>query len=288
MKRNKIVSLAAASVLALTILAGCGSEDKGNSTSEFKDGKYRVEYDKADTRGWKAFVELTVKGGKITEADYDYVNDKGARKSEDAEYNKAMMDKAKTNPETYLPQLEKALVEKQDISKVDKVTGATHSWEGFKELASELIEKNVKKGETATLKIAQPDVKKESALKDGTYKAEYDKADTHNWKAFVEITVKDGKMSAVNFDYVNADGKFKSEDAAYNESMMKVAKTNPATYMPQLEKALVEKQDVAKVDSVTGATASSKNFTTLASKLVTEKIAKGDTTTLVIPQTDVK
>ncbi|WP_426348862.1 FMN-binding protein [Alloiococcus sp. CFN-8] len=283
MKRNKIMSLAAASVLALTILAGCGSNDKDAApASDYKDGKYRAEYDQIDKNGWKAFVELTVKDGKIAEVDYDYLNDKEERKSENEAYNTKMKEVAGTNPEAYLPELEKALVDKQDASKIDNITGATHSVDGFKEMVAKLVDEKIKKGDETTLVIAQPSPAEEVKLTDGTYKAEYDKFDSHSWKAFTEITVKDGKIAEVNFDYVNDKGEMKSESAEYNESMKKVSGTNPEEFTPVLEKALVDSQDPSKVDTVTGATSSSNDFKALATKLISEKIAKGDTTTLVV------
>ncbi len=154
MKRNRIISLAAASVLALTMLAGCGNKNA------LKDGKYKAEYDKEDTRGWKAFTEIEVKDGKIISANYDYVNKDGKLKSKDAEYNKAMKDKSGTSPAEYSPALGKALVDKQDPSKVDKVTGATHSSDAFKEMAKKLMDEKAKKGDQTTLKLPQTDVKK--------------------------------------------------------------------------------------------------------------------------------
>ena len=278
-----MLSLAVTSVLALTMLAGCGGNDKDAApASDYKDGKYRAEYDQVDKNGWKAFVELTVKDGKITEVDYDYLNEKEELKSENAEYNKKMKEIAGTNPETYLPALEEALVDKQDAAKIDNITGATHSVDGFKEMVAKLVDEKIKKADTTTLVIPQPSPAEEVKLTDGTYKAEYDKLDSHGWKAFTEITVKDGKITEVDFDYLNDKGERKSENAEYNESMKKVAGTNPEEFTPILEKALVDSQDASKIDTVTGATSSSNSFKALAQKLISEKIAKGDTTTLVV------
>ncbi len=283
MKRNKILSLALTSVLALTMLAGCGSNEKDAApASDYKDGKYRAEYDQIDKNGWKAFVELTVKDGKIAEVDYDYLNENKERKSENEAYNTKMMEVAKTNPETYLPALEKALVDKQDAAKIDNITGATHSVDGFKEMVAKLVDEKIKKGDTSTLVIAQPSPKEEVKLTDGTYKAEYDKFDGHGWKAYVEVKVEGGKITAVDFDYLNEKGEKKTESAEYNESMKKVSGTSPEEFAPTLEKALVDSQDASKVDTVTGATSSTNDFKALSTKLISEKIAKGDTATLVV------
>lgn len=292
MRRKKILSLIVASVLSLTILTACGKKEEPKpadnkpaaGASALKDGKYRAEYDKEDTKGWKAFTEIEVKGGKVVSAKYDYVKPDGSLKSQDKAYNDAMKAKSGTNPAEYTVKLANALVEKQDATKVDKVTGATHSWEYFKEMADKLIKEKASKGDTAKLVLPQPDV---LTLKDGKYKAEFDKEDTRGWKSFVEIEVKGGKITAAKFDDVKADGSLKSQDKAYNDSMKKSSPTNPADYTVKLAKALVEKQN-SNVDVVTGATSSSNNFKTLASKLLTDKAAKGDATTLVLPQPDVK
>ena len=119
-------------------------------------------------------------------------------------------------------------------------------------------------------------------LKDGTYKAAYDNFDSHGWKATVQIDVKDGKIAACTFDYVNKDGKLKTQDADYNSSMKAQNGTSPAEYSPKLAQSLVDAQDIAKVDSVTGATSSSNNFKTLAAAAL-EKAKTGDTSETAVP-----
>ena len=99
--------------------------------------------------------------------------------------------------------------------------------------------------------------------KDGSYKASQDKFDDRGWKGTVEVEVKDAKIASVKFDYVNKDGALKSQDAAYKAAMEPVAKTYPEKAFAELQAALVEKQDVAGVTAVAGATASSNDFIAL-------------------------
>lgn len=106
----------------------------------------------------------------------------------------------------------------------------------------------------------------ESGLKDGEYKAEQDKYDDYGWKGQILIVVKDGKISSVDFDYVNKDNKLKSEDQGYIKAMEDKTKVNLANAMIELEKTLVETQDVAAVNAVSGATATSNDFKALAEK----------------------
>jgi len=110
--------------------------------------------------------------------------------------------------------------------------------------------------------------KEEAGLKDNTYKAKSD-ADERGYVSSIEIEVKDGKIANVKYDEAK-DGVSKKDDAGYNENMKAKIGTNPQEAFPALEKALVEKQDVAAVDAVTGATHTSESFKTLAEKALAD------------------
>lgn len=120
-----------------------------------------------------------------------------------------------------------------------------------------------------------------ASLTDGTYRAEYDKEDSHGWKAFVEVTVEGGQMTAVNFDYINADGAFKSEDAGYNTQMKDIIGISPAEFKVALADSLIATQNPAKIDAVTGATISSDEFVAFTTALM-EQMQAGNTEVLVI------
>ena len=109
---------------------------------------------------------------------------------------------------------------------------------------------------------------KEAGLKNGTYKAESEK-DERGYVASIEIEVKDGKIATVKYDEVGEKGS-KLADADYNANMKAKSGTNPEEAFPALEKALVEKQDVAGVDVITGATHTTENFKTLAEKALSD------------------
>ncbi|WP_125151948.1 FMN-binding protein [Clostridium rectalis] len=154
---KKISGIVLCIAMTMTLFAGCASSNDGNKgakdsketkTITYKDGKYKASYDKADSHGWKAFVELEVKNGKISAVDFDYLSKDNKRKTEDRNYNETMKkSKSKTSPKEFCPKLEKNLVEKQDLNKVDGVSGATSSVENFKALAKAALE-NASKGET--------------------------------------------------------------------------------------------------------------------------------------------
>lgn len=123
----------------------------------------------------------------------------------------------------------------------------------------------------------------ESSLKDGVYKVAFDNFDSHDWKAQVELEIKDSKIANVKFDYVNKEGKLKSQDAEYKKSMESKSGTYPEKYIKELQDQLIQKQDIAAVDAVTGATSSSNNFKELVKYALDEMAKKGVTGEKTIP-----
>lgn len=118
-------------------------------------------------------------------------------------------------------------------------------------------------------------------MNDGTYTAEDLNYDDHGWKAAVTITVSSGRISDATFDYTAEDGTTKSGNAAYAEKMGTYAGITPDEYIQQYTKSLVETQDPEKIDVITGATTSQKDFKTLATAAM-EAAKAGNTNTAKI------
>ena len=112
--------------------------------------------------------------------------------------------------------------------------------------------------------------------KDGTYRAEAQSYDDHGWKEYLVVTVKDGQITAVDFDAVNReDGRKKTEDEDYKQAYLNAdLGTWPEDYTKKLEDSLIERQAAASVDTVAGATNSSTAFKKLAGALE-EPMRKG-------------
>jgi len=93
---------------------------------------------------------------------------------------------------------------------------------------------------------------------DGTYTGEspYDQFD---YKHVVELTIEGQKITMVNYNEVHKDGSDKKSDKKYNEQMS-AAGTSPAIAYPDMEKQLVEKQEMWEVDAMSGATYSLYRF----------------------------
>lgn len=289
MKHSSKLSALAAVTLAL-MLTACGNNNNTASNSgavnepaateagsaaepaaagAFTDGTYKAEYDRNDVRNWKAYVEVTVKDGSVEKAYYDYSNDAGEKRSENENYIKGFSEVNKFTPREAFDKLGEALVASQDAAKVDAVSGATHSSRNFNELAAAALDK-AKAGDTAAAVVPLYD--------DGVYKVSGDAFDEHGWKPQLDLEIKDHTIAAVQFDYVNEAGKLKTEDAGYQASMEPVSGTYPAKYTEELEKQLIEKQQIGSVDAVSGATTSSNNFMVLVEHALDELAEVGDTT----------
>ena len=167
MKNKKLLALICASVLAIGSLTACSSATdapentetstpaEGTEAAALVDGTYRAEYDKEDSRGWKGFVEVTVEGGKMTAATFDYINADGALKSADEGYNTSMKETAGTGPAEFTVALTESLIATQDPAKVDVVTGATSSSQEFVNFTTALMAQ-MQEGNTEVLVVAQP------------------------------------------------------------------------------------------------------------------------------------
>ena len=117
-------------------------------------------------------------------------------------------------------------------------------------------------------------------LKDGTHKLE-EKNEKNGYRAVFEMTVKDGKITESKYDNINADGKSKTEDTKYEESMKAKSGVGPKEYIKQLNDSFVKAQSASGVEVVTGATHSSESFQNYAQQLI-QAAQAGNTDTIEI------
>lgn len=268
MKKLLIVTLVA--LLAIALVAGCGqqkpqeqtppAESKPQQPAEnqevsYNDGVYYVEKADFDDHGWKAMVTVVVKDGKIAGVYFDEINEDGVIKSFDTEYASNMKAKSGTTPLDAYNELEVSLISKQNPENVDAVTGATHSSDSFKEMVKEAL--------------AGSPVEAAGTYKDGLYKAAEKDFDDHGWKAIAAVIIKDGKVVTAAFDETNKDdGRYKSVDEEYASNMEEKSGTTPAKAIQALSNSLIDKQDAAAVDLVTGATGTADKFKTLMGEVL--------------------
>lgn len=234
-------------LVLLLALLGCESA----YAQQLKDGIYYAEEDSFDAHGWKGMITIVVKNGKITEVFYDEINQSNELKNLNNSYSQTMKAASKITPKGAAEKLSASLIAKQDPAKVDAVTGATGSVEKFKALAQKALKEGVEK--------------KSGKYYPGFYSAESD-YDSHGYKAYAALLIKNGKVANAWFGEFDKDGAVKSANETYSNIMKQVSGVTPAEAERALAQSLVAKQDPAKVDAVTGATDTSKLFKELMTK----------------------
>lgn len=118
-------------------------------------------------------------------------------------------------------------------------------------------------------------------LQDGTYRLEELNFGGTGWKEALEIVVEGGEIVDATWESVNEEGMNKIEDEGYQERMTETDGLGPQDFIPALEEALVEAQNPADVEVVSGATGTSEKFKEYAEQLV-EAAKEGNTDVIEI------
>lgn len=105
-------------------------------------------------------------------------------------------------------------------------------------------------------------------LQDGSYRIEELNFGGSGWKEGLEMTVENGEITDATFESVDEDGNNKIEDDDYQETMTEVSGLGPQDFIPELENAVVESQDPAEIEVVSGATGTSEKVQDYAQQLV--------------------
>lgn len=142
-------------------------------------------------------------------------------------------------------------------------------------LASSLVLAACGGEETATEETTQ------DGMQDGSYRIEELNFGETGWKEALEISVADGEITDANWESVNEDGENKIEDDNYQETMVGTDGVGPQDFIPGLEDALVDAQDPADVEVITGATGTSEKFQDYAQQLV-DAAEEGNTETIEV------
>lgn len=139
---KKIIYLSVALVFIL-LFSGCSGQTK------MKDGFYTAE--KADfDHGWKEYLCIMVKNNTIVYAEFNAKDASGFIKAWDNAYMKQMNAVEGTYPNEYTRNYVAQLIESQNPSEVDTISGATNSGGNFIKLSAAVIEQ-ARKGNSATV-----------------------------------------------------------------------------------------------------------------------------------------
>lgn len=143
---KKAIATFLAGFFCLVLLCGC------NSAQTYQDGIYRAEFANYDSRGYKDFIEVTVRDGTVISIVYDAVNEEGSFKSRDEKYLRDMETVQGTTPTRFSADLINQYLETENIDKVDTIAGATYSSNSFVALFQALEPKMVS-GDTTPLVV---------------------------------------------------------------------------------------------------------------------------------------
>ncbi len=139
--RKKMVVFALCAFLAMAGLTGCGSS--------LKDGYFTAEMSDY-SHGWKEYLRIQVKHGKVVSAEFNAKNESGFIKAWDNTYMKNMGTAQGTYPNHYTREYVSQLVEGQKELQVEMVSGASHSGANFEKLVQAVLER-ARKGDTKTV-----------------------------------------------------------------------------------------------------------------------------------------
>ena len=225
-----------------------GSSAPSTPSGGWKDGTYTAMRSDYDSAGYRAFVELTVKDGKITAVNWDAY--KAVTKKEESKAGDYVMTENGPKWHEQAQTMEKALIKAQDPGKLvySKDDGKTDAYAGVSVSVSEFV----------TLSAQALDKARNggTAWKDGTWRA--DQAEfSQGYKYFVELTIKNGKITAVNWDANKEKGAVtKKQQSRAGDYVMTDNGPKWHEQAQTMEKALIETQDPGKLayDRDTGKT----------------------------------
>ena len=207
-----------------------------------QDGDYSVKGE-ANELGWHLAHSIKVEEGEVVESDFDYLNEKGDRLSEDEEYNLQMEQATEVTLKDAIDELNEAFLA-DPTAKIKVVAGANETSKHFKKSAETLLDL-ARQGDTKETMIEFD--QEMPALKDGDYILEGE-ANEEGWAVEHTIQVKDGQIIESVFDYVNEEGEKLSEDKEANEAFEKDHKQTLKDVFETLDEALVNEEDLDAIE----------------------------------------
>lgn len=242
---------------------------------QYKDGSYYAEGEFDAESGWKPYIVLTVKEGKIATADWNFVSSKGGpdKKTLDKAGKYGMKAKGNAQAEWYeqAALAEQFLIEKQDPTAITlDAEGKTDAISGVSIHVNDLT--------TLAKKALDAGPAEPGPYKDGSYHAEADTFDADSgWKGTTDLTIANGKIIYAFFSGVNEAGEDKQAYSIEGKYGMKANGGSVAEWHEEAQAAqafLIEKQDPTaitlneegKTDAISGVTIHVSDFVTLSQK----------------------
>ena len=225
---------------------------------DWQDGTY-VARSEPDERGWFGEIEIVIRDGKITEVNYEELNQEGNRKGADYPYP--------LGPESH-DDYEQRLVDSQNPDEVEAISGATQTRDRFVEAAKEALRKAEEEIVQASSHYAAAasshgsGADRCSVAMEPTRRTEMD---DYGYYGEIELAIADGKITEVRYDEKDREGNPKGADYPYP--------LGPESE-DKFEEQLLETQDPEKVELITGATQTWERFKETAKEALRQ--ASGD------------
>ncbi|MFI3226844.1 MAG: hypothetical protein R3Y09_05445 [Clostridia bacterium] len=133
-----------------------GMDDLDENFEEmYQDGVYRAEFTEY-TDGYKDYVEITIKDGKIEKVEHDGLNEMDELKSIDEDLKTRYLDEYQTYPEEFMPMYSSSLLDYQSLDMMESYNGTETEFANFKRLAEQAL-MSAKTGKTETSTIDTED-----------------------------------------------------------------------------------------------------------------------------------
>ena len=142
---KRIVTLLLSLLLTASLLAACGSP------AELQDGYYTAQAS-AFSHGWREYITILVKGGRIVSVEYNAENASGFIKSWDNAYMQNMLHSNGTYPNEYTRYYANQLLEGQGEGGIDAITGASSSHKSFQMLSQAVLEQ-ARRGDSSIIYV---------------------------------------------------------------------------------------------------------------------------------------
>lgn len=138
---KRIVAILLSLLLMAPALTACGSQEN------LQDGYYTAQMSEF-SYGWKEYITILVKGGKIISVEYNAENASGFIKSWDNAYMQTMLHTNGTYPNEYTRNYANQLLAGQGKGEIDAISGASSSHGTFQLLAQAVLEQ-AQKGDSS-------------------------------------------------------------------------------------------------------------------------------------------
>ena len=147
-KKNKLF----VGIIALALCGGLYYTVQSNK-GELKDGVYKAFGDTYSERGYKPFMVVEVKNGKMVDALIEYVDAEGRLLTKNDELKYEYSDEFGNFPEGFTKEIRAEFLIKQGTETLEKVTDYEAAGTTFKKLADKLIAERIKVGKEEVLTV---------------------------------------------------------------------------------------------------------------------------------------